>query len=82
MLPVAGRDERLRWDLGALAETLDARRRELGLTWKALATELGCTAHQVQGLRTVRYAIGMRLAMRMVQWLERPAAAFIYAASW
>ena len=75
-------DERLRWDLGALAEMLDARRRERGLTWRALAKELGCTEHQVQGLRTVRYAIGMRLAMRIVQWLEQPAAAFIYAATW
>jgi len=81
-LPVVGRDQRLRWDLAALAETLDTRRQERGLTWKALATELRCSGHQVQGLRTIRYAIGMRLAMRIVQWLERPAAAFIYAARW
>ena len=81
-LPVVGRNERLRWDLSALAETLDARRQERGLTWKALATELRCSANQVQGLRTIRYAIGMRLAMRIVQWLDRPAAAFIYAADW
>ena len=52
MLPVVGRDKRLRWDLGALAVTLDARRRERGLTWKALAKELGCTEHQVQALCT------------------------------
>ena len=82
MLPVVGRDKRLRWNLAALAEALDARRRERGLTWKALATELGCTEHQVSGLRTVRYAIGMRLAMRIVQWLDQAAAAFIYAATW
>jgi hypothetical protein len=82
MLPVVGRDKRLRWNLAALADALDARRRERGLTWKALAAELGCTEHQVSGLRTVRYAIGMRLAMRIVQWLQQPAAAFIYAATW
>jgi hypothetical protein len=82
MLPAVGRDERLRWDLAALAETLDARRRERRLTWKALATELGCTEHQVHGLRNVRFAIGMRLAMRIVQWLQQAAAAFIYAARW
>ena len=29
-----------------------------------------------------RYAIGMGLAMRIVQWLDRPAADFIYAAGW
>ena len=81
-LPVAGPNQRLRWDLGALAEALDARRQERGLTWNALAKELRCSVHQVQGLRTIRYAIGMRLAMRIVQWLERPAAGFIYAARW
>src|SRR5262245_4052602 len=75
-LPVVGRDQRLRWDLAALAQTLDARRQERGLTWKALAAELRCSESQVQGLRTIRYAIGMRLAMRIVQWVERPAAAF------
>ena len=82
MLPVVGHDKRLRWNLAALADALDARRRERGLTWKALAAELGCTKHQVSGLRTVRYASGMRLAMRIVQWLDQPAAAFIYAATW
>lgn len=81
-LPVVGRDERLRWNLPALAESVDARRRERGLTWKALATELGRTEHQVQGIRTARFAIGMRLAMQIVQWLEKPAAAFIHAAAW
>jgi len=81
-LPAAGPNQRLRWDLAALAEALDARRQERGLTWKALAKELRCSVSQVQGLRTIRYAIGMRLAMRIVQWLERPAAAFIYGARW
>ena len=47
-----------------------------------LATELHCTEHQLRGLRTARFAIGMRLMMRIVQWLERPAATFIYAAHW
>ena len=82
MLPVVGREKRLRWNLATLADALDARRHERGLTWKTLAAELGCTEHQVSGLRTVRYAIGMRLAMRIVQWLDQPAAAFIYAATW
>jgi len=81
-LPRARPDQRLRWNLAALAESLDARRRERGLTWKQLATELRCTEHQVTGIRTARYAIGMRLAMRIVQWLERPAADFVDAAAW
>jgi hypothetical protein len=31
-------------------------------------------------LRTARYAIQITLAMRITQWLQRPAADFIYAA--
>lgn len=81
-LPPARRDQRLRWNLAALAESLDARRRKLGLTWKQMAKELRCTEHQVKGIRTARFAIGMRLGMRIVQWLERPAADFIHAAGW
>jgi hypothetical protein len=34
------------------------------------------------GIKTARFAIGMRLAMKIVQWLERPAASFIDAARW
>ena len=81
-LPPVGPDRRLRWDLGAVYEALDARRRERELTWKQAAKELRCTDHQLRGLRTARFAIGMKLMMRIVQWLERPAAAFIYAARW
>jgi hypothetical protein len=81
-LPLAGPDQRLRWDLGALHEAMDERRRERELTWRALAKEIRCTENQLSGLRTVKYAIGMRLAMRIVQWLEEPAATFIEAATW
>jgi hypothetical protein len=81
-LPSAGPDQRLRWDLGALHEAMDERRREHELTWRALAKEIRCTANQLSGLRTVKYAIGMRLAMRIVQWLEEPAATFIETATW
>jgi hypothetical protein len=79
-LPSAGPDQRLRWNLAAVHEALQERRSERGLTWKALAKELRCTEHQLTGIRTARFAIGMKLAMRIVQWLERPAADFIYAA--
>lgn len=81
-LPNAGPDRRLRWNLTALADALDASRRERGLTWKALAAQLGCSDNQLTGIKKARYAIGMRLAMRIVQWLEQPAATFIYAAKW
>ena len=81
-LPAVGADRRPRWDLAVLYAAADARRRELGLSWRELATELRCTEHQLRGIRTARYAIGMRLAMRLVQWLECPASTFIYSAAW
>ena len=81
-LPPAGPDRRLRWDLPALADALDSRRRERRLTWAELAGQLRCSVHQLAGVKTARFAIGMLLAMRITQWLGRPASAFIYAAEW
>jgi hypothetical protein len=72
----------LRWNLGAVYGALDARRPERELTWKQAAKELGRTDHQLRGLRTARYGIVMKLTMRIVEWLERPAATFIYSARW
>ena len=81
-LPLAGPDRRLRWNLGALYDAMNARRRDENLTWQSLADLLGCTQSQLTGIRTARFAIGMRLAMRITQWLGRPAAEFTYAARW
>jgi hypothetical protein len=81
-LPSAGADARLRWSLSAVYAALDERRRERDLTWRALAIEIRCTENQLRGIRTARYAIGMRLMMRIVHWLEQPATSFIYAAQW
>ena len=36
----------------------------------------------ITGMRTARYAVAMTLMMRIVQWLDQPAATFIYAAPW
>lgn len=81
-LPSAGADRRLRWTLKKLHAALDEQRRERGLTWAQLADELGCTTSQLTGIRTARFAISMVLAMRIVRWLERPAADFVYVARW
>lgn len=81
-LPVAGPDQRLRWDLQKLYGALETQRAERGLTWPQLARELHCTPSQLSGIKRARYAIGMRLAMRIVTWLNRPARDFIYAAKW
>lgn len=81
-LPAAGPDRRLRWNLHALYTAMDEQRRADDLTWRQLSAILGCTPSQLTGLRTARFATGMRVAMRIVQWLNRPAADFIYAATW
>jgi hypothetical protein len=81
-LPEAGPDRRLRWKLKALHGAMDERRREQGLTWTELAAVLGCSPNQLTGLRTAKFATGMDLAMRTVQWLGRPAADFVYRATW
>jgi hypothetical protein len=80
-LPAAGTDCRLRWDLHELHAALDAERRARGLTWGALADELGCTPARLTNLKTARYA-DMDLAMRVTQWLGRPASAFVHPAQW
>jgi hypothetical protein len=81
-IPDPGPGRRLRWDLAALYEALDGQRLARGQTWPELARELGCTPHQLTGIRTARFAIGMNLAMKITQWLGRPAADFIYASKW
>ncbi len=81
-LPAAGPDRRLRWALKRLYASMDEKRRRDGLTWPALAAVLECSPHQLTGLRTAKFTTGMDLAMRIVQWLGRPAADFVYPASW
>jgi hypothetical protein len=80
-LPEAGADRRLRWDLALTHAALDQQRRQRDLTWTRLADELGCTPSRLTNLRTARLA-DMDLAMRVTQWLGRPAAAFIAPAPW
>jgi hypothetical protein len=77
-----GIDRRPRWHLRRLYDAVNARRQEQQRTWSEVAQVIGCTPNQLIGLRTARYAINMKLAMRIVQWLERPSSDFIYLASW
>lgn len=89
-LPAAGPGQRLRWHLHArphrpragLFEAMDAARRIQHLTWAELARLLHTTPNQLSGLRHARFAIGMRPAMNITQWLRQPAANFVYAARW
>ncbi len=81
-LPLVGPDRRLRWNLKSLAAAMDEQRHQEGLTWAQLAALLGCTPSQISGLSRARFAAGMDVAMRIVQWLGRPAADFVDAAKW
>ncbi len=81
-LAAAGPDRRLRWSLPETYAALDAERERRRLTWKAAAEELGCGPSQLTGLKKARYAIEIKLAMRIVGWLGRPAADFVYAGEW
>ena len=53
-----------------------------GLTWAATAEALACRPSQLTGLRTARFATSAELALRITQWLGRPAADVVYAAEW
>ncbi len=81
-LPPAGPDQRLRWDLARLAAALDAKRQDDSLRWSDLTDLLPGTISQLTGIKTVKFAISMDLAMQITQWLGRPAATFIDAATW
>jgi hypothetical protein len=81
-LPPCGPDRRPRWDLKALHAGLNESRANRGVTWKQIADDLRCQPGQLTGLKTARFATGMALAMRITQWVGRPAADFIYLARW
>lgn len=81
-LPLADEAHRLRWNLRKLYESLNAARTGRGATWQQAAKHLRCTANQLTHLRIAKFAIGMRLAMRITQALHRPAADFVEVAEW
>jgi hypothetical protein len=61
---------------------LDAARGERRLTWAAAGAEIGGKPGQLTGLKRASFATNMALAMRITQWLERPAADFVVPARW
>jgi len=81
-LPACGPDRRPRWDLKALHAGLNEARASRGATWAQTAQDLRCQPGQLTGLRSARFATGMGLAMRITQWVCRPAADFMYLARW
>jgi hypothetical protein len=81
-LPACGTDLRPRWDLKVLHAGLNEARASRGATWAQTAELLRCQPSQLTGLKGARFATGMGLAMRITQWVGRPAADFVRPARW
>ena len=81
-LPLADESHRLRWNLRKVYGALNAARIARDATWQQAAHRLHCTTNPLTGLRTAKFATGIRLAMRITQALHRPAADFVYVAEW
>jgi hypothetical protein len=80
--PRLTRGQILRWDTRALFAALDAERLARGWTWPAVARDIrGVTPGMLTNLAN-EGRIGFPRAMRLVQWLRRPAADFTRVADW
>jgi hypothetical protein len=81
-LPDVGPQRILRFDTKGIHAALDEARRERGLTWKQVASELpGFKEGMLTNLATGP-AIGFPRVMRITQWLGRPAAEFMRGYDW
>jgi hypothetical protein len=77
----AGPSHILRFDTAAIHAALDAKRRERGLTWKEVASEIpGFTPSMLANLAKGPL-IGFPRVMGLTQWLGRPASDFVRARS-
>lgn len=81
-LPEPDAFHRLRWDVPRLATATTKRREAEGMTWKALADQLGVYPGPLSSLSRLKYGTSMTMAMKLTQWLGHSAASFTYAAEW
>jgi hypothetical protein len=80
-LPEAGPARILRFDTAAIYAALDAKRRERGMTWTKVASEIrGFTPGMLTNLAKGPL-IGFPRVMALTQWLGRPASNFVRARS-
>lgn len=66
----------LRWNGPRLYGALDQQRTELGLTWTAVAKEIGLPVGVITRTK-VADQLGFPSALYMTTWLERPASDFV-----
>jgi hypothetical protein len=75
-LPDLTTDQVLRWDTRALFLALNSQRAERRMTWAGVARELrGFTPGMLTNL-SKGGRVGFPPVMRLVRWLDRPAASF------
>lgn len=72
----------LRWDTRALYAALDALRQARGMRWQQVAAAIG--GYSPASLTRLKKGgrISLPGAMRLVAWLDQPAAAFTRASDW
>jgi hypothetical protein len=81
-LPAATGTQVLRWDARALFAALDEERLRRQLTWAGVAREVGgLTPAMITGLASGGRVV-MPPVMRLVRWLDRPAASFTRLSDW
>jgi hypothetical protein len=80
-LPKVGEQQVLCWDARALHSALDARRQQLGMTWQDIALRLGEFTPEMLTNLARGGRVGFPRVMRVVRWLDQPAASFTRAAN-
>lgn len=76
-LPAALDSQALRWDARTLHAALEARRAERALTWAEAAREIGGVSGAMLTYLAQGGRVGFPGVMRLVRWLDQPAADFI-----
>lgn len=66
----------LRWDTKALHTALNAKRRDRGLTWAALAREVGGFSPGMLTSLSRNQRVALPRVMRLALWLDQPAVTF------
>ena len=81
-LPDVTKGQVLRWDTRALFSALNAQRLERKLTWAEVARDVGGFTPGMLTNLAKGGRIGFPRVMRLVRWLDRPAAGFTRIARW
>ena len=74
-------DKRLRFDTRAMHQALQAQRLQRGLSWDEVAHACDVSKNTLLGLANGGRT-GFPKVMRIVEWLERPLAAFTRVSDW